>query len=147
MKKIKSDEISWADQAVDESEDYLKNGEYEEAKAVLEEADRVITQGSGILQQMNRVKEYSPVKLTDLTPFFEEDDGYGTILDEWTVQDKDNLGNGGNVEPVDIEVNISGMNRLKIGFYIGTPRASILLDDVSAYGFINPTLQKTYEPK
>lgn len=215
--KIKSDEISWADQAVDESEDYLKNGEYEEAKAVLEEADRVITQGSGILQQMNRVKEYSPVKLTDLTPFFEEDDGYGTILDEWTVQDKDNLGNGGKtgikirskgsygswayvgymingkydtlkgtfaihedfknntnteqnwgqvavfdendemiycseptlggVEPVDIEVNISGMNRLKIGFYIGTPRASFLLDDVSAYGFIDPTLQKTYEPK
>lgn len=94
--EIVNDQNNCVNQAVAESEEKLKEGDYSRANTILTTADSIVPNNKDISEQLNRVKEYTPVRLTDLTPFCEEDDGYSVILDDWTAQDTDNMGDGGN---------------------------------------------------
>ena len=94
--EIVNDQNNCVNQAVAESEEKLKEGDYSRANTILTTADSIVPNNKDISEQLNRVKEYTPVRFTDLTPFCEEDDCYSVILDDWTAQDTDNMGDGGN---------------------------------------------------
>lgn len=211
--EIVNDQNNCVKQAVAESEEKLKEGDYSKANTILTVADSIVPNNKDISEQLDRVKEYTPVRLTDLTPFCEEDDGYSVILDDWTAQDTDNMGVGGNtgikissmgsfgnwgsityniegkydtltgefaihedfkdntdternwgqvavfddndnmiycseavlggVKPQDVNVDISGIQQLKVAFYIGSP-TSFGWGYSAVYGFINPILYKDY---
>lgn len=67
--EIVNDQNNCVNQAVAESEEKLKEGDYSRANTILTTADSIVPNNKDISEQLNRVKEYTPVRLTDLTPF------------------------------------------------------------------------------